>query len=76
MTVRDTASFQAAVDDAINSKGLRFIVANVALAQGPAPRARLSHREGLLRFVRIPRGNGKENDTAHGTYVTLELRGY
>jgi hypothetical protein len=31
---------------------MSFVVAKVELAKGPSPRARLSHREGLWRFVR------------------------
>jgi sulfopyruvate decarboxylase subunit beta len=51
-TVRDLEGFKAAADDALAKDGMAFIVVKVELAKGPSPRARLSHREGLSRFVR------------------------
>lgn len=39
---------------------MTFIVVKVELAKDPSPRARLSHREGLWRFVRYVEATEKK----------------
>lgn len=51
-TVSDLESFQKIARAALTSQGLAFIVAKVELAKVPAPRARVSPKEALMRFLR------------------------
>ena len=51
-TVRDLESFKATAQEVLIKEGLAFIVAKVELSKGPSPRARASHQESLLRFIR------------------------
>ena len=59
-TVRDLKGFKTAADDALGKDGMAFVVVKIELAKGPSPRARLSHREGLSRFVRYVEATEKK----------------
>lgn len=59
-TVQDMASFKSAAGEALATDGMTFTVVKVELAKGPSPRARLSHREGLSRFVRYVEATEKK----------------